>query len=94
MDWIALILSGVALVFSCIMKETYGPIILQKKAARMRKETGDSRWWCRYEQKASLSELLKINLGRPFVMAVTEPIWSVFPNQYSRCHFKADVPFP
>ena len=79
MDWIALILSGVALVLSCILKETYGPIILQKKAARMRKETGDSRWWCRYEQKASLSELLKVNLGRPFVMAVTEPIWSVCP---------------
>ncbi|BCR97768.1 MFS transporter [Aspergillus luchuensis] len=81
MDWIALILSGVALVFACIMKETYGPIILQKKAARMRKETGDSRWWCRYEQKASLSELLKINLGRPFVMAVTEPIcifWNIY----------------
>ncbi|GKZ83209.1 hypothetical protein AnigIFM56816_008298 [Aspergillus niger] len=81
MDWIALILSGVALVLSCIMKETYGPIILQKKAARMRKETGDSRWWCRYEQKASLSELLKINLGRPFVMAVTEPIcifWNIY----------------
>lgn len=93
MDWIALILSGVALVFACIMKETYGPIILQKKAARMRKETGDSRWWCRYEQKASLSELLKINLGRPFVMAVTEPIWSVFSNQYSSRHFIANVPF-
>lgn len=75
MCWIALILSGVALVFSCIMEETYGPIILQKKAARLRKETDDSRWWSRYDQKTSLAEMLKVNLGRPFVMAVTEPIW-------------------
>ncbi|PWY76281.1 MFS general substrate transporter [Aspergillus heteromorphus CBS 117.55] len=81
MDWIALILSGIALILSCVLKETYGPIILQNKAARMRKETGDPRWWCRYDQRASLNELLKTNLGRPFVMAVTEPIcifWNVY----------------
>ncbi|RAK73873.1 MFS transporter [Aspergillus fijiensis CBS 313.89] len=81
MDWIALILSGVALILSCILKETYGPIILQQKAARLRKETGESRWWCRYDQKASLKELLTVNLSRPFVMAVTEPIcifWNIY----------------
>lgn len=75
MCWIALMLSGVALVFALILKETYAPTILQKKAARLRKETGDSRWWSRYDQKASLYEILKLNLSRPFVMAVTEPIW-------------------
>lgn len=81
MDWIALILSGVALIFSLIMKETYAPTILQKKAARLRKESGDSRWWSRYDQKASLSQILKLNLSRPFVMAVTEPIcifWNIY----------------
>jgi MFS family permease len=75
MNWIALILSGVALALSCVMRETYSPVILQKKAATLRKETGESRWWSRYDQKMSLQELLKLNLGRPFVMAVTEPIW-------------------
>ncbi|KAH8422814.1 MFS transporter [Aspergillus melleus] len=81
MCWIALILSGVALALCCIMEETYGPIILQKKAARLRKETDDSRWWSRYDQKTSLGEMLKVNLGRPFVMAVTEPIcifWNIY----------------
>lgn len=75
MNWIVMILSGISLLFSFIMKETYAPVILQRKAARIRKETGDSRWWSRYDQKASLAEVLKINLSRPFVMAVTEPIW-------------------
>lgn len=75
MNWIALMLSGVALAFACLMKETYSPIILQKKAARRRNETNDDRWWSRYDQKASLLDMLKINLSRPFVMAVLEPIW-------------------
>ncbi|PYH99283.1 MFS multidrug transporter [Aspergillus ellipticus CBS 707.79] len=81
MDWIALILSGIALILSCVLKETYGPTLLKQKAARIRKETGDSRWWCRYDQTANLGEVLKINLSRPFVMAVTEPIcifWNIY----------------
>lgn len=75
MCWIALIFSGVALAFAIILKESYAPTLLRKKAARLRKETGDSRWWSSYDQKASLLEILKLNLSRPFVMAVTEPIW-------------------
>jgi hypothetical protein len=81
MCWIALMLSGVALVFALILKETYAPTLLQKKAARLREETGVSRWWSRYDQKASLYEILKLNLSRPFVLAVTEPIWSELANQ-------------
>ncbi|KAJ5911393.1 Citrinin biosynthesis cluster MFS transporter mrr1 [Penicillium subrubescens] len=81
MCWIALILSAVALVLAIILKETYAPTLLQKKAARLRKETEDSRWWSRYDQKASLHEILALNLSRPFVMAVTEPIcifWNIY----------------
>lgn len=78
MCWVALIFSAFALGFSILLEETYAPALLQKKAAKLRKESGESRWWCRYEQKASLYEILKLNLSRPFVMAVTEPIWLVF----------------
>ncbi|KAI9367013.1 major facilitator superfamily domain-containing protein [Aspergillus egyptiacus] len=81
MNWIALMLSGIAFGFACLMKETYSPIILQKKAARMRKDTNDDRWWSRYDQKTSLLEILKVNLSRPFVMAVVEPI-CIFWNLY------------
>lgn len=75
MCWIALIFSGVALVCALILKETYGPTLLQQKASKMREETGDSRWWSRFDRKDTLTEILKLNLSRPFVMAVTEPIW-------------------
>lgn len=68
-------MGGIALVFSIIMKETYAPVLLRKKAARIRKETDDPRWWSRYDNKAPLAQTMKTSLGRPFVMAVVEPIW-------------------
>lgn len=88
-DWIVMMMTGLALVFSCIMKETYTPVLLQRKAARIRKETDDPRWWSRYDQKAALSEILKTNLTRPLIMAVVEPIWYVLPLRTSR--FLADM---
>ncbi|PLB36570.1 MFS transporter [Aspergillus candidus] len=81
MQWISLILSAIALVFCLAMKETYGPILLKRKAARMREETGEARWWSRYDEKTTIGEILKVALGRPFVMAVTEPIcifWNIY----------------
>ncbi|KAJ5710060.1 hypothetical protein N7493_009652 [Penicillium malachiteum] len=81
MCWICLILSGVGLVFALILEETYGPTLLQKKSSQIRKETGDSRWWSRFDRKDSLYEILKLSLSRPFVMAVTEPIcifWDIY----------------
>lgn len=73
-NWLAMILGGAALVMVATIKETYAPALLKKKAARMRRETGDDRWWCRYDERISTWQLLKINLSRPFVLAATEPI--------------------
>ena len=80
-NWVVMILSSVAWIFVCVLKETYSPALLIKKAAKRRAETEDPRWWCRYDRKVSLVELLKVNLSRPFVMAVTEPI-CIFWNFY------------
>lgn len=74
-NWIVLISTGVSSVFLLLIKETYAPAILRKLAAQRRKETDDDRWWCRYDEKKELWPLLKLNLSRPFVMTVTEPIW-------------------
>ncbi|KAF2842029.1 MFS general substrate transporter [Patellaria atrata CBS 101060] len=80
-NWIVLIMGGAALGCICLIKETYAPALLRQQAARKRKETGDSRWWSRYDDKASFASLLKLNLSRPFVMAFTEPI-CIFWNLY------------
>ena len=74
-NWIVLIIGGAVLVLMCLIKETYPPVILQKRAARLRKETGDPKWWTRYDGGEDLSKRLKTGLSRPFVMLVTEPIW-------------------
>jgi hypothetical protein len=69
-----LILAGAATLLMLTTKETYAPTILKAKAARLRKETDDEGWWCRYDLQLSPWELIKLNLTRPFVLAFTEPI--------------------
>lgn len=73
-DWIVLLMAGVAIALMLTVKETYAPKILQRKAARMRKQTDDSRYWCQYDQRVSTMRLLKVNLSRPFMLFTTEPI--------------------
>lgn len=97
-NWLVMILSGAGWIYLSCFKETYAPKILQQKAAKMRAETGDDRWWCRYDQKlsrklkASLlpskadnccigTQILKVNLSRPFILSCTEPIlwfWNAY----------------
>lgn len=71
-----MIISGVAWVFVVILKETYSPALLRRKAKLRRLETGDARFWSRYDDRtASFLQLLRLNLSRPFLMIFTEPIW-------------------
>jgi MFS family permease len=80
-SWLICILSGVGFCMILCIKETYAPAILRHKVKQRRKETGDERWWCRYDDKQEFWPLLRLNLSRPFVMAVKEPI-CVFWNLY------------
>jgi hypothetical protein len=55
--------------------ETYAPQILVKKAKRMRKETGDNRWYAPLEKadsrwKTRLHDILL----KPFIM-LGKPVW-------------------
>jgi MFS family permease len=52
-NWLVMILSGVGWIMISCIKETYAPSILKWRAAKLRKETGDDRWWCRYDQRLS-----------------------------------------
>ncbi|KAH0599229.1 hypothetical protein MHUMG1_03346 [Metarhizium humberi] len=73
-NWIVLIMAGLAIALMCTVKETYAPKVLQRKAARMRRQMDDPRYWCQYDQRVSTLHLLKVNLSRPFVLFATEPI--------------------
>ena len=72
---------GAALIMMLIIPETYKPRLLQQMAKKKRKETGDDSYWSRYDVRVGFGELMRVNLSRPFVMAVKEPIcifWNVY----------------
>jgi MFS family permease len=73
-NWLVLILAVIGTATMTTTKETYAPIILQRKAAQLRKEMDDERWWSRYDNRLSKAQLLKINMLRPFILSCTEPI--------------------
>ena len=80
-NWVVMMISAVGWAFVCILRETYSPALLVRRAAARRAETCNPRWWSRYDQKLPLISLLRINLSRPFIMAVTEPIcifWNIY----------------
>jgi MFS family permease len=57
------------------LTETRHNIILERKAKRLRKETGDENYVSHDgDEKKKLSTLIKISLARPFVFLFTEPI--------------------
>lgn len=73
-NWIVMILAGVSIAMLLTLRETYAPEILRRKAARLRKEMDDPRWWSLFDEKGSKWRLLLGNMGRPFIMSGTEPI--------------------
>lgn len=80
-DWRWLFWVLAIFAFSCFaiilltLPETYGPVILMKKAARKRKETGDERWWAPMDhQHVGLKKRAQNILGRPFRVLFTEPM--------------------
>ena len=74
-NWIVLICSGLSFGLMFVVKETYAPALLRKRTRRIQKETGDERWWCRYDHEETGLQILKSNMIRPLRMTVSEPIW-------------------
>ncbi|EXJ67002.1 uncharacterized protein A1O5_09648 [Cladophialophora psammophila CBS 110553] len=80
-NWIAMIWGGCAFVLLILLKETYAPVLLQRRAKNLRRVHDDERYWSRYDIRVGFVELMKINLSRPFIMAVQEKI-CIFWNLY------------
>ena len=81
-NWIQMILAGVtAVVVIVYFRETRGNVILSKRAAKLRKDTGDDRYQCRADQeRASLAILVKTGVSRPLWFLISEPIGE-FPSE-------------
>ncbi|KAG2139189.1 major facilitator superfamily domain-containing protein [Suillus bovinus] len=74
--WILTILAGIfwlQIIFT--IPETYGPVLLVKKAKELRKRTGDERFFAAIElQKVTFSQRIESILGRPFKILFKEPM--------------------
>ena len=65
----------VATVALFCIPEIYGPVLLKNKAKRLRKETGDQRYWHPHEDnKLDLKSIVTKHLARPMLMLTTEPM--------------------
>lgn len=75
-EWITLIISGLILFNVAVFQpETYAPILLKWKAAKLRQLTGDERYQAEVEiQDVSFPKRLGRALYRPFLLTFSEPI--------------------
>lgn len=75
-EWIEAIWTFVVFAISVVtLPELYPPVLLKRKAQRLRKETGDQRYWHPHEsQKINLNNIVTKHLSRPVMMLTTEPM--------------------
>ncbi|CEH14585.1 Synaptic vesicle transporter SVOP and related transporters (major facilitator superfamily) [Ceraceosorus bombacis] len=67
------------IIFTVVLKETRGSVILARRASRLRKQTGDGRYMAKSElERASVVTLIKGSLTRPMIMLFTEPVVTAF----------------
>ncbi|KAK5088392.1 hypothetical protein LTR05_002610 [Lithohypha guttulata] len=68
------VFSVFALTIVCF-PEVYPPVLLKRKAQKLRKETGDNRYYHPHEDlKIDLKSIVTKELSRPLLMLVTEPM--------------------
>ncbi|PPQ69265.1 hypothetical protein CVT24_000071 [Panaeolus cyanescens] len=73
--WVLFIFLGVSFLLTFFIPETLAPIILRKKAEKLRKERNDERYKTLEElEKLPFRETITIALVRPFAMLFQEPI--------------------
>lgn len=74
-DWVLFMFVGACWVLTLFIPETLAPVLLRRKAEKLRKDTGDDSYQTLEElERLPFSETLKIALVRPLVMLFTEPI--------------------
>ncbi|CEP63785.1 Yhk8p LALA0_S09e02454g [Lachancea lanzarotensis] len=78
---VMIIESGVYVVLLLFtFKETYTPVLLVTKARRLRKETGDDRYFAPLEvirREFSLLQAIGLSVGRPFGLLTRDPMMGV-----------------
>ncbi|KAK2827825.1 hypothetical protein FQN49_007306 [Arthroderma sp. PD_2] len=73
--WVGLIFAGLTSPLVILTPETYAPILLQRRARKLRKETGDDKIVAALDlEKKGIKETLTVTLTRPIRMILFESI--------------------
>ncbi|KAI5927664.1 major facilitator superfamily domain-containing protein [Camillea tinctor] len=73
--WVIAIAAGIATFISFfILRETYAPEILERKAERLRKETGDQRYQSKLKKSGTPKHVFMTAIARPAKMFLFSPI--------------------
>lgn len=56
------------------LQETWAPKLLERKAKKLRKESGNQDLYAEFSNKQSLAKKLEVSLERPFRLLFTQPI--------------------
>ncbi|KAF2009081.1 MFS transporter [Aaosphaeria arxii CBS 175.79] len=73
--WVNLAFAGAMLVLVGAIPETYSPVILKRRAAKLRKETGNPNIKTEQEKvKLTFGDIVRTSLIRPITMILTEPV--------------------
>ncbi|KAI1349158.1 cycloheximide resistance protein [Xylaria sp. FL0043] len=73
--WVLAIISGfITVVMLLVMKESFGPVILQRKTERLRKQTGNPLLRSKLDIGLSPSDFFKRSAIRPIKMFIKSPI--------------------
>ncbi|KAG7816063.1 hypothetical protein KL919_004895 [Ogataea angusta] len=73
--WVNFAFAGFMWIVASLIPETYAPVILKKRAKKLRKQTGNPKIMTEQEAVGmSLKELIQTCLYRPLMFALTEPV--------------------
>lgn len=73
--WVNMAFAGAMLILMGLIPETYAPVILKRRARKLRKETGNPNIVTEQEKyRLTLREIARTSLIRPITMIMTEPV--------------------
>ncbi|GJP87298.1 hypothetical protein CBS63078_10552 [Aspergillus niger] len=73
--WTNMAFSGAIMVIVGLIPETYAPVILKRRAKKLRQETGNTNIITEQEQvRPTFRDIVRISLIRPITMILTEPV--------------------
>lgn len=77
--WVVAIISGsLAVAMLLLMRESYAPVLLERKARRLRKETGNPAYRSRLDKGLTKKDLVALSIVRPSKLLLFSPICTVF----------------